>query len=286
MNNKKYLFLFLIFFSQFFLSQKKKRDANTEVAVQITRENGSEENGKMSGIYFPVTNSFAGMIAQSNSKYSLYSDDVKFEFINETTGETENIPFKDLKKIKVLDDFEDEIMGYEKLKIQEFDKDMKKIPKNYEAFLPILYEGKINLYGYDLMTCTGKNYTFCTYNATMLYIKNQSDAIAYMPIDYDRIWQFAWGSISKRFIAAFREGGNNCQNFQNYLNDVENKIEENGYASTLFVNWKNDMKTFRTEAKKQNLKGSKFTSAKQKMQQQLFIKPYMGLIKEYEKNCK
>ncbi|TXF79300.1 hypothetical protein [Chryseobacterium sp.] len=292
MNNKKCLLLFLICFSQFFFSQKKKkkRDVNTEVAVKILREDGSESSGKMSGVYFPDTNSFAGMIAQSSSKYSIYSNDVKFEFKNDTTGQTENIPFKDLKKIKVLDDFEDEIIGYEKLKIQQFDKDMNIIPKNYEAFVPILYEGKINIYGYDYLTCYGYgnniNTNNCTYSTTMLYIKNQFNPIAFMPIDYDRIGQLAWGSISKRFMAAFREAGKDCTDFQKYLDGIQTQIDENGYAKTLYPNWKAEMKSFRADKNDQNLGVLEKKRAKQKLMRDLYMQPYLGFIKEYEKNCK
>lgn len=117
---------------------------------------------------------------------------------------------------------------------------MNKVLKNYDAFLPILYEGKINIYGYDYFICVNGS-SGCSYNTTMLYIKNQADAIAYMPIDYDRIGQFAWGSISKRFIAAFREVGRNCNNFQKYIDEIELLVKENGFVKTIYGDWKSEM---------------------------------------------
>ena len=278
-----FLFIFLSF-STFQFAQKIKKQKSEDIPVEILMEDGRVLTGKMSELYFPDSDSFAGMVAQSNTKYSMYSDDVKFEFTNEITSQKESISFNDLKKIKVIDEFKDEIIGYEKLTIRQFDKDMNIIKKKYNAFLPILYEGKINLYGYDVMTCVGNN--ICTYSTTMLYIKNQSDEISYMPIDYDRIYQLAYGSISKRFIASYKEVGKDCENFQKYMSRVEKQIEENGYVKTVFGNWNTDMKNFREQAKKQGLKGSEFKKAKQKMQHNLFLKSYIGLIKEYEKNCK
>lgn len=285
MTKKIFSFVMLFVFMQIFLAQKKKRDVNTEVTVKIVKEDGNELTGKMSGIYFPDKDSYAGMVAQSYTKYSIYSDNVQFKFKDDKTGITESISFNDLKKINVLDDFDDDIIGYEKLKIQQFDKDMNKMPKNYDAFLPILYEGKINIYGYDYFICVNGS-SGCSYNTTMLYIKNQADAIAYMPIDYDRIGQFAWGSISKRFIAAFREVGKNCNNFQKYIDEIELLVKENGFVKTIYGDWKSEMKNFRAEAKRQNLRGSAFTKEKQKLQHQLFLQSYIGLIKEYEKNCR
>lgn len=283
----KRLFTFSLVFVvvQLFIAQKMKRDENSLISVQIIKEDGTQADGKMSGIYFPNKDSYAGMVAQSSAKYSIYSTDVQFKFTDDKTGIQESIPFTDLKKIKVLDDFEDEIIGYEKLKIQQFDKDMKLVPKDYEAFLPIMYEGKINIYGYDVFMCPSE-YSNCTYATTMFYIKNQSDPIAYMPTDYDRIGQLAWGSISTRYIAAFRKAGEKCNNFQKYIDYIELKVKENGFIKTIYGDWNAEMKMFRAGAKAKNLRGPAFAKAKQNLQQQLYLRSYVGLIQEYEKNCK
>lgn len=80
MTKKIFSLVMLFVFMQIFLAQKKKRDVNTEVTVKIVKEDGNELTGKMSGIYFPDKDSYAGMVAQSYTKYSICSDNVQFKF--------------------------------------------------------------------------------------------------------------------------------------------------------------------------------------------------------------
>lgn len=251
----KKIYLLLIFLFIISIKAQKHRNENDFIPVEITRENGEIEKVLMKGIYFPKTKSFQGMVAQSNTKHSIYPTDIVFEYKTSPETEVKKIAFSEVKKIKVKDKYEDEIVGYEKLKILELDSKMNLVHKNYVAMLPILYEGKINIYGYDHYLCYNKSESSCSYNTTLLYLKRENDPYAIMPFDLDRVGILNFREVDERFVAGFRQAGGKCTNFSEYLDQLYKKLDTEGFYTTLRKGYPEYMKKIRETAKNDDLKG-------------------------------
>ncbi|KIC63837.1 hypothetical protein [Chryseobacterium taiwanense] len=278
-----YLGVAFVIFSSF--NAQKTRNENDFIPVEITRENGEVENVLMKGIYFPKTKRFQGMVAQSNTKHSIYSTDVVFEYKISSSDEVKKITFNEVKKIKVKDKYDDEIVGYEKLKILELDSKMNLVHKNYVAMLPILYEGKINIYGYDHYLCYNQNESSCSYNTTLLYLKKENDPYAIMPFDLDRVGILNFREVDDRFIAGFRQAGGKCSNFSQYLDQLYKKLDTEGFYATLRKGYPEYMKKMRETANNDNIKGKERKNFIVKAKHDFIMNYYINIIGEYEKNC-
>lgn len=281
----KKIYLLLIFLFIFPIKAQKNRNESDFIPVEITRENGEIENVLMKGIYFPKTKRFQGMVAQSNTKHSIYSTDIVFEYKTSSESEVKKIAFNEVKKIKVKDKYEDEIVGYEKLKILELDSKMNLVHKNYVAMLPILYEGKINIYGYDHYLCYNKNESSCSYNTTLLYLKRENDPYAIMPFDLDRVGILNFREVDERFVAGFRQAGGKCTHFSQYLDQLYKKLDTEGFFTTFRKGYPEYMKKIRETAKNDNLKGRDKKDFIVKGKHDFILNYYKNIIGEYEKNC-
>ena len=105
-----------------------------------------------------------------------------------------------------------------------------------------------------------------------------------MPIDYDRINLFNIAKMDDKMVDAFKYAGNNCTNFDKYLEKMlDSKNKE------LWKSWKEDFKAARskgiTEAKEMGLKGVEAQKHLGNSVRDFYLKFYVGLIGEYEKNC-
>jgi len=281
----KKIYLLLIFLFIISIKAQKHRNENDFIPVEITRENGEVEKVLMKGIYFPKTKNFQGMVAQSNTKHSIYPTDIVFEYKTSPETEVKKIAFSEVKKIKVKDKYEDEIVGYEKLKILELDSKMNLVHKNYVAMLPILYEGKINIYGYDHYLCYNKSESSCSYNTTLLYLKRENDPYAIMPFDLDRVGILNFREVDERFVAGFRQAGGKCTNFSEYLDQLYKKLDTEGFYTTLRKGYPEYMKKIRETAKNDDLKGKEKKKFIVKAKHDFILNYYINIIGEYEKNC-
>lgn len=279
-----YLGVALLIFSSF-NAQKKKTDAEF-IPVEITKENGETENVLLRGVYSPKHQSYAGVIGQSYKPNSFYPMNVYFQYkriedIDEESDkkpEIKTITFNDLKKIRVLDYQQDDIVGYEKLKIIEFDSDMKPRHKNYEVLAPIIYEGKINMYGFDLYI---NNY----YMSTLIYLKKDGDPYAVMPVDYDRNSILKMKASSDRFIASLRQIGGKCSPFSNYIDELEKKFEKESITKEMARGAWEYSKKVRKENKESDVPLSKRTKQLDKGNHDYAVNYIQDVIDAYEKNC-
>lgn len=266
-------------------SQNKKRDAEF-VPVEITKENGETENVLLRGVYSPRHDSYVGVVGQSYKPYSIYPTNLQFEYktiedIDEESDkkpEIKTIKFNDLKKIRVLNYEQGDIVGYEKLKILEFDSDMKLGHKNYEILAPILSEGKINMYGFDL-------YTNNFYTSTWIYLKKEGDPYAVMPIDHDRNSLLKMKVSSARFIASLRQIGGKCIPFSNYINELEMKFEKESVIKEMARgSWEYSEKV-RKKNKENNVPLSERKRELEKGNHDYAVNYIQEIIDVYEKNC-
>ncbi|GAB0157405.1 hypothetical protein CHRYSEOSP005_26800 [Chryseobacterium sp. Alg-005] len=278
---KKTLLVLSLFCLHFFYGQSKKSlEKRPFIPVELTKTDGTTEKILLRDIYFPKAEAFMGMISQNKSE-SVFKNEQKFEYKVSEESEVQKINYNDIKKLKVIDKFDDEIVGYEKLNIKKVSKDNVVSDKNYDVLLPILYEGKINIYGYEYSVCT--NNMGCMYVGTIMYIKNHKSDYAIMPVDIDEASFFNLGSLDEKFINAFKFVGGDCPDFIKYLDDLYIKMQSKDFRKQL----KQDSKDVHNEAieeAKSLEKKDRFNYIAAK-RSQFEVQRFIKIINEYEKNC-
>jgi hypothetical protein len=262
---KKIYFFTFIILSIFINAQR------SFVPVEITKSDGTTENVLLRDIYFPNTNSYMGIIKQSKNK-SIFEKEQKFEYKTSENSSIQKISYNDIQKIKVLDRNDDLILGFEKLNIKEVNRNGILSDKNYDAILPILYEGKMNIYGYNYLICSKNNIiSECRYFTTVIYVKNNKSDFAVMPVDIDKISGFNSGGMDDKFIQAFKYAGSDCAEFLKYINDLDKQLKTSDFKKKI----KQDFKDYyRNNSGNPNDIMAKYT-----------LDFYKGIVSEYEKNC-
>lgn len=241
------------------------------VPVEITKSDGTTMNVLLRDIYFPDTNSYAGIIKQSKNK-SLFEKTQKFEYKTSENSSIEKIGYDEVKKIKILDNNNKNILGFEKLNIKNIDKKGVITDKSYDAIVPILFEGKkANVYGYDYLICKNSISSDCRYFMTVIYIKNNNSDYAVMPMDIDQISAFQMGNLKEKIIYSFKYIGSDCPGFIEYLDDLDIKIHDRKLKKEVLQEFEDYH-----ENNKGNGRGaiSNYTTH-----------VYMYILKEYEKRC-
>ncbi|MCC2589826.1 hypothetical protein [Chryseobacterium sp. MFBS3-17] len=163
------------------------------------------------------------------------SDIYKFEYKLEPEGKLLKVDASELQKVKFLDEFEDERLGLERLKLKAVNDKGVVDDKAYNSWQPLLYDGKIKIYGSNLYSCSG---SICTFLFSKFYLRNEKDDFTVMPIDFDRLNLLNLGKMDEKRVEALRLVGKDCPEFSKYIdffydnlkNDKEFKksLEETG----------------------------------------------------------
>lgn len=260
---KIYLFTFIIIIT--FINGQR-----SFVPVEITKSDGTKENVLLRDIYFPDSNSYMGIVKQSKNK-SIFEKEQKFEYKISENSPIQKISYNDIQKIKILNKNNDSILGFEKLNIKEVNRNGVVSDKNYDAILPILYEGKMNIYGYNYLICKNSISSDCRYFTTVIYVKNNKSDFAVMPVDIDKISGFNSGGMDDKFIQAFKYAGSDCAEFSKYIDDLNKQLKNSDFKKKI----KQDFKDYyRNNRGNPNDIMARYT-----------LDFYKGIIGEYEKNC-
>jgi len=269
---KKLLIAISVITSITTFSQKKE---NTYPKAEFTLENGS----KMSALFVAYT--------YPNGSYPSFfdKDDIySFEYKTAPEAKTEKIGAKEVKAMKIYDENGDFVNGIERLDLKAINSNGELVDKRKRSFQPLLYDGKIQIFGSNMFMCQGNLKAACTYVYSMFYIRNSKDDFAIMPVDYDRINLFNFGSAEEKMIGAFRIVGKNCENFNQYLSFLEKKLEDKEFRKK----FKEEYKKVRTdsfeEAKSSGKKGN-FQNILGENMLRYYLNFYSGIVKEYEKSC-
>ncbi|ASK28987.1 hypothetical protein CEY12_02190 [Chryseobacterium sp. T16E-39] len=270
-----------LFCVSFFYGQSKKSlERRPFIPVEVTKTDGTTEKILLRDIYFPKAESFMGIVLQSKNK-SVFESEQLFEYKTSEASDIQKISYNDIKKVKVIDKYDDEIIGYEKLNIKKVSKDNQISDKNYTAILPILYDGKIDIYGYEYIVCG--NGMGCMYAGTIMYIKNDKSDFAIMPVDVDEVSIFNMGSLDEKFINAFKYAGGDCPEFVKYLDDLYVKLQNRDFRKKMKQDLKENFQKAIDESKSLEKKDrfNYVTRKRSEYDVQMFVK----MINEYEKNC-
>lgn len=90
----------------------------------------------------------------------------------------------------------------ERLKLKEINCRGERVDKEDGYFAPVLYDGKIKIYGSNIIECN-TNGGECIFMVTKFYLKNQNSADAIAPADYDIISIFNGGNMEEKMMDAF-----------------------------------------------------------------------------------
>ncbi len=269
----KFLFFVLTFLLTVPVSaQKKEKDFPRAVFV---KNDGSEMNVLFVAYTYPT---------QPYLRFLKGTDILNFEYKLTPEGKTEKIKSDELQLVRFIDQYEDEILGLEKLTMKAVNENGKISEKSMVSWQPLLYDGKIKIYGSNSFMCASDG-NQCTYSLSKFYMKNAKDDYAVMPIDYDRLNLLNIWKADERFIEAFKLVGKNCENFNNYVDTVYGQFQDKAFRKKMTAEIKEARKRGFEEAKAEKLR---FNASQERVGlrvQEFYLNLYMGIIKEYEKNC-
>lgn len=270
MNTKIFSVLLILLTFNIFFSQKKDEFKKAE----ILQTNGAKMNILFVGYTYPNGNFFSNF-ATSN----IYN----FEFKQTADSKTEKIDAKNVKSLTIFDESGDIATKIDKLDLKAINTKGEVVDKSRDSFQPILYDGKLQIYGSNIFACD-KN--LCRYSYSAFYIKNSKDDFGIMPIDFDRINIFNIGSIPEKMVEAFRFVGKDCPEFQNYLKTLQSKVVEKSFQKEMKENYKTLSNKANDDAKKSGRGFGKSQELFGDYMLEYYLNFYKGIVMEYEKNCK
>lgn len=154
------------------------------------------------------------------------SDIYKFEYKLGPEGKLLKVDASELQKVKFLDEFEDERLGLERLKLKAVNDKGVVDDKAYNSWQPLLYDGKIKIYGSNLYSCSG---SICTFVFSKFYHRNERDDFAVMPIDFDRLNLLNLCKMDEKRVEAFRLVGKGGPEFNKYLDGFYAKLQKKSF---------------------------------------------------------
>lgn len=272
----KFKFILIIFsitfvklFSQPYYGKQENKDLQK---AEFLLADGSTINGFFVGYTYP------------NGTYPGFFDkDDIYNFIYKKTKNAEDEKFgaNEVKSVKLYDEHDILTSVIERLDMKYVDKNGDVSDKRKRSFQPLLYDGKIQIYGSNLKMCSGR---ICNYVLSKLYIKNVKDDFAVMPVDYDKMGLFA-GSLYDKMAEAFKYAGRDCPEFQKYMDAFEAKLNDKDFKKEINARFKDIRKKAYDEGKKANLGHNGIQDLTGDYMLQAYLEFYEGIIKEYEKNC-
>lgn len=278
---KKYLFVFSLLFTFSVYAQKSDIKKSEYAPIEITKTDGSKMNVLFKRITMPGLSNFQEMFGGASNT------NIRIEYKTSETGPVEKMNSKDIEKIKFLDENNDEIGGYERLKIKEFDRNNVLQATKKVIYMPQVYDGKISIYGEPVFICStmspnSKAVFGCRYAYSTFYLKNNQEKFAVTPLD---IKIFNMSRSFDNFVNAFKAAGKDCPEFNAYLEAFRKKMEDKEFQRKM----RDDITDYRKEVKKQ-AKDLDLNSREKEdyLARKMFFHEaqlYIGIVKEYEKNC-
>ncbi|MBD8081704.1 hypothetical protein [Chryseobacterium caseinilyticum] len=209
-------------------------------------------------------------------------DDIyNFVYKKTKTSADEKFGANEVKLVKIYDDHDDVVNAIERLDMKYIDKNGQVSDKKKRSFQPMLYDGKLQIFGSNLTICTG---AACNYVYSKIYIKNAKDDFAVMPVDYDKMGLFA-GSLYDKMAEAFKYAGRDCPEFLKYMEQFDAKLEDKEFKKEIATRFKGIRKKAYEDAKKDKLGYNGTQELIGQYMLQAYLDFYGGIVREYEKNC-
>ncbi len=171
----------------------------------------------------------------NNLEHELNLDDKIIKFKITEDAETKDLSIDDIKQITIF--YENNYTAiYRALFLKELDKKGNFKEKSRRVFLPLLKEGKINIYGLRYSTQTGSGAG--PYSAEVFYYQNAKENYA---VNYFNMGFSALFNIQERTLNPFRSLFKDCQTALTKIDNLQNK-------------WNNATKDERKAKKEENKK--------------------------------
>ncbi|MPS64583.1 hypothetical protein [Chryseobacterium sp.] len=269
------LLLFMCMTSTKFFCQQYygKNETKNLPKVEFLLADGSKVNGFFVGYTYP------------NGTYPGFFDkDDIYNFVYKKTKGSEDEKFgaNEVKSVKIFDDYDDVTNAIERLDMKYVDKNGEVTDKKKRSFQPLLYDGKIQIFGSNLKVCSG---AACNYVYSKFYLKNAKDDFAVMPVDYDKLSLFNVGSMYDKMVEAFKYAGRDCPEFQKYMESFRAKLEDKEFKKEITAKFKGIRKKAYEDGKKSNLGYNGTQDLLGEYMLQAYLEFYGGIVREYEKNC-
>lgn len=246
---------------------------NLHSRAVFTLNDGSEQPVFFEGYTTP---------SQSIMQFVRGTDIYKFRYKLEEDAKTLTIDASEVKKVKFLDEFEEERLGWERLNLYAVSDKGEVTEKVYESWQPLLYDGKIKVYGSNVYSCTSYG---CQWAHVRMYLRNEKDDFAVMPVDYDRLLISFWKQDEK-LVEALRLVGKDCPEFNKYIDFFYDKLKNDKEFRKKF---KRDRDYLRQralkETKARGLRGRERVRFFENYTLDFHLDFYQKVIAEYEKNC-
>lgn len=225
-----------------------------------------------------------GFIVESMVNFGDLEDQLKvsgsqLSFKKDDNSPEQKIAIQSIKRIEFLGELDSNV--FEHIKVKTIKKGV--IQNHYrDLFVPLIREGKINVYGtFVAMKQGGENRVVLLLN----YIKNPKDEFAYAPVDFESVSLFSFNnSLQEGYITAIEEVGRDCPAFVTqtkseignlFSNEAKKKAIEEYF--TVQASIKEAVKKVKTREEKERIANE--------YQMNYLIRPYLELFKSYETLC-
>ncbi|KMQ63418.1 hypothetical protein ACM40_00950 [Chryseobacterium sp. BLS98] len=206
-----------------------------------------------------------------------------FQYTTAADEKRKEINSKDVRKIIYYNGNEISQIQ-EKIKVKTVDKKGNLSNDTAETFEYLLYDGKIKLYSSNVFECMGLN--ACYYTHSNFYIQKTGEPYTVLAVKQKSQFNSKMGSSIENIVDAFRAVAGDCSPFNQYLNSFDKEMmQEKHLDKTLQKEYQEIYKTTLQEVKKDREQTRKlFYIVGDKIQNRQ-AEIYIGIIKEYEKNC-
>ncbi len=258
---------------------KKSKNEKTFYTTIVTLNDGTILNVLLGDLYDEERTELPGFIGQSLIKNDYFPLNIRFPYKDSENGEVKFLKFDDIHRIKVLNN-EESLLEYERLIMKQLDRKNNWVDKNYSALVPILYEGKINMYGFTTFLCEKTN---CMFANQEIFMKKPDSDFAIAPVDTDITILGVLAGRNRTFDSLI-EIGKDCVSFKNYIEDLREQFKNKENRKTEEKMRKDTYEKIYEQAKLiKEYKESKdfLDSGKANYETNFWLK----FIKEYEKNC-
>ena len=198
-------------------------------------------------------------------------ENFKYKFRKNANSPLEKISLDTIQSVAIYNKG-NTITRWDKLKIKKINSKLELVDTDLELFIPLFYEGKINLYVYGLKV--ERLFDRTKYDK-VIYIKNPNDDFAIPPIDFGNQISLLvnLNRLGDIFLKSFREVGKDCPEFIEYLNTFSPEV--------LKERLKNSKKENKEKIKAYTDKGHD----KRDAELYVLLDTYLQFIKEYENRC-
>lgn len=270
---KKLLLVILCVLNSAFNAQEKKTYDDNDVA-EFQLENGT--SFKAHSIKTVTKTINWGLIILHNRISA-------FQYITLADQKKGEIDSKDVKRVLYYSGGDvDQIQ--EKIKIKKVDKKGSLSDDSAETFEYLLYDGKIKLYGSNVFECI--DLTNCYYTHSNFYIQKAGDPYTVLAVKPKSQFNSKMGSSIENMVDAFRAIGGDCNSFNQYLNSFDKEMmQDKQLDKTLQKEYQEIYKNTLKEVKNDRVQLRKLFQIVADKIQSRQGEIYIGIIKEYEKNC-